>query len=175
MITQSDGTFTITLGQQIYGPYPTREQAQTALYDLERGQAPAALACLSEPARVIAADAAAALLDYLSQRLAEGSTSVRELIDHAVRVASNRSELPDAAVVVLAHLDQIAKTEEERAYVREKCERAVTEGDVCILDWARRLTSIVEWCGVQTSPGVNRDRASTETARQPRRCRTHLS
>jgi hypothetical protein len=106
--------WTFTLGQQTYTGYATKEEAQAAAYDLERGQAPQ---------------------DSL---LAEDE--------------------PDSAATVLAHIDQIAKTEEERQYVRTLC----AEDAFILVDWANYLTRRPGWDGVKTSPGVNVDRASTD-------------
>jgi hypothetical protein len=40
-VTQTPASWTFTQGRETFGPFPTREQAQEALYDLEHGKAPA--------------------------------------------------------------------------------------------------------------------------------------
>lgn len=76
--------------------------------------------------------------------------------------ARNIAKAPAAVAIVRAHLDRIAPTPQERGYVDAVIDLGIEDGDATIHDWANRLGGTVEWCGVKTSPGVNRDLASTE-------------
>jgi hypothetical protein len=69
--------------------------------------------------RTIVIDAAAALIEYLSGELAQGSQSAQRLLTRAQEVQRQRAEVAAAVPIVLSHLDRIAQTEEERAYVQQ--------------------------------------------------------
>jgi hypothetical protein len=62
---------------------------------------------------------------------------------------------------VLAHLDEIAKTQEEREYVLDTIAEDMADGGITLHDWANRLTLAPEWAGIKTSAGANHDRADT--------------
>jgi hypothetical protein len=112
--------------------------------------------------RAVLADDELDIAEWISGSSPTPAQLARLHAEIAERKRENIADAPAAAAIVLAHLDQIAKTEEERDYVRTAIAEDMADGGTTIHDWAHRLTDTPAWCGVQTSPGVNRDRASTE-------------
>jgi hypothetical protein len=126
-----NGTFEFSRGGVLWQGFPTREAAQTAQYDLDRGIVP------TLPHHEAPADLLLACLDWVDKQDAE--LDIAEWVD---------GQTP--AAIVLSHLDEIAKTEEERAYVRHYCAVDGLE----LPSWAKLLSGQHVWTGIRSSPGA---------------------
>jgi hypothetical protein len=180
-ITQdTDGTWGFTVGAQRYGGYQTRQAAQEAQYDAERGQAPAGdydenderIALAKEADRVlgnedeeaevgggeddeVAFDLTTAQIERILAEISPEQALI-EGIDRILRPELAEDAAP--AAIVLAHIDQIAKTEEERRYIQDLC----ADDAPILVDWAKRLTCPPVWLGIKASPGAEGEFGSTD-------------